>query len=68
MHLSGWAGSVVNAFFREGAHSVAEATGTPWAFITALSVIAGWALAGPIFRFSDTWQLVINTARPLSPS
>src|SRR3954470_14298049 len=36
--------------------------GSPWAFILAVLVILGWAITGPIFHFSDTWQLVINTS------
>ena len=39
-----------------------KATGTSMSFILALSVIIIWALTGPLFRFSDTWQLVINTS------
>ena len=39
----------------------ARATGQPAAFILAASVILAWAITGPIFHFSDTWQLVINT-------
>jgi low affinity Fe/Cu permease len=35
--------------------------GSSWAFIIAFSVIIVWAATGPIFKFSDTWQLVINT-------
>ena len=46
-------------------HSIAEKTallvGTPWAFITALIVIIAWAACGPLFGYSDTWQLVVNT-------
>lgn len=38
-----------------------KATGTSQAFIIALSVIVLWGLTGPLFGFSDTWQLVINT-------
>jgi low affinity Fe/Cu permease len=38
-----------------------EATGTSMAFILALSIIIIWGISGPIFHFSDTWQLVINT-------
>jgi len=38
-----------------------QATGTSTAFVFALTVILVWGLTGPIFRFSDTWQLVINT-------
>lgn len=40
---------------------VTKATGSPYAFIIALSVVILWAASGPIFGFSDTWQLVINT-------
>ncbi|GAA4460147.1 hypothetical protein GCM10023093_02320 [Nemorincola caseinilytica] len=40
---------------------ITRLTGTPAAFIIALLVIAVWAITGPIFHFSDTWQLVINT-------
>src|SRR5712692_1084033 len=38
-----------------------KATGTSMSFILALSVIIVWGLTGPLFHFSDTWQLVINT-------
>lgn len=38
-----------------------QASGSSTAFILALSVILVWALTGPLFKFSDTWQLVINT-------
>ncbi len=36
--------------------------GSKWAFATALLLIVGWAATGPYFRYSDTWQLVVNTA------
>jgi low affinity Fe/Cu permease len=38
-----------------------KATGTSGAFIIALAVLIVWAISGPLFHFSDTWQLVINT-------
>jgi low affinity Fe/Cu permease len=38
-----------------------ESTGTSMAFVVALTVIIVWAVTGPVFGFSDTWQLVINT-------
>src|SRR3954471_240944 len=47
--------------FRRFAHSVAHATGSPIAFVSAVIVILAWAVTGPIFHFSDTWQLIINT-------
>jgi low affinity Fe/Cu permease len=37
------------------------AAGRPVAFVTAVAVIVAWAVTGPLFGFSDTWQLVINT-------
>ena len=42
-------------------HQATQATGTSYAFLIALSVIIIWAITGPLFGFSDTWQLVINT-------
>ena len=47
--------------FTRFAKWAARATGKPAAFIVAASIIVLWALSGPIFDFSDTWQLVINT-------
>src|SRR5213594_2227313 len=38
-----------------------KATGTSGAFVIALAVLIVWAISGPLFHFSDTWQLVINT-------
>ncbi|WP_146648595.1 low affinity iron permease family protein [Labilithrix luteola] len=43
-------------------HATADAVGRPTTFIVAVSAIAVWAIAGPFLRFSNTWQLVINTA------
>jgi len=48
--------------FLEVSDGVTEALGTPWALAASILLIAVWALTGPLFRFSDTWQLVINTA------
>ena len=44
------------------AHSAARVMGSVWAFAAAVTVIVLWSLSGPIFGFSDTWQLVINTS------
>lgn len=52
----------MNEFFRKFASHVATAVGSPWTFVLALVVILAWGLTGPIFHFSDTWQLVINTS------
>jgi len=43
------------------ARLTAHAMGQPGAFGTALAIIILWAISGPIFGFSDTWQLIINT-------
>lgn len=50
-----------NNFFERFSGKVAQMTGTPWAFFIALSVIIIWGITGPVFDYSDTWQLVINT-------
>ena len=42
-------------------HQATHATGTSLAFVLALGAIVVWAVTGPIFQFSNTWQLVINT-------
>src|SRR5687767_8776481 len=42
-------------------HQATKATGTSYAFLIALATIAIWAITGPLFGFSNTWQLVINT-------
>jgi low affinity Fe/Cu permease len=47
--------------FQRFARVVARAVGRPTAFAIALCTIVIWAVLGPIFHFSDTWQLVINT-------
>ncbi|TAK06012.1 MAG: low affinity iron permease family protein [Candidatus Manganitrophaceae bacterium] len=48
-------------FFRKFAHQIAEAVGSPGAFLSAVAIIIVWAFSGPVFHFSDTWQLIINT-------
>lgn len=47
--------------FEHVASRIASATGRPPAFILALAIVVVWAITGPLFRWSDTWQLVINT-------
>lgn len=49
-------------WFRICAHWIAVATGSLWAFLIAVATIIIWAILGPVFHYSDTWQLVINTA------
>jgi low affinity Fe/Cu permease len=47
--------------FRVFAEHSARALGSPWAFLIAFGGIAIWALSGPYFRFSQTWQMLINS-------
>ncbi len=47
--------------FERLANRVAAATGRPRAFLIALLIVLLWGLSGPLFHWSDTWQLVINT-------
>jgi low affinity Fe/Cu permease len=54
------AGGVSHAF-GDFANMTARAAGRPLAFITAAAIVAVWAVTGPLFHYSDTWQLVINT-------
>jgi low affinity Fe/Cu permease len=48
-------------FFRKFSHKTSEIMGSPVSFISALVLLLAWGISGPIFDFSDTWQLAINT-------
>ncbi|MBF0526396.1 MAG: low affinity iron permease family protein [Deltaproteobacteria bacterium] len=50
-----------SSWFTSFAKTTSRATGRPTAFMMAVAVIVVWVLTGPLFHFSDTWQLVINT-------
>jgi len=50
-----------DGWFRWFAHRVSDLVGTHRAFLAALAVVMVWAVTGPLFHFSDSWQLVINT-------
>ena len=52
----------MNRFFHRFAQATANLMGSHWAFCVAAAMCLLWALTGPAFRFSSTWQLVINTA------
>src|SRR5436190_6408098 len=52
---------VMNDFFRKIAQTTSHIIGSPFAFIGAVLIVIVWAVTGPLFGFSDTWQLVINT-------
>lgn len=51
----------MNELFRKFANAVSTIVGTSWVFILAVAIVLVWALTGPMFHYSDTWQLVINT-------
>jgi len=53
---------VVSDAFRGFAHRSSTLLGSAWAFCGAVLVIIVWLVTGPAFHFSDTWQLIINTA------
>jgi low affinity Fe/Cu permease len=52
--------------FSSIARHAADTLGTSWAFMAAALVVVAWALAGPIFQFSEAWQLVINTGTTIA--
>jgi low affinity Fe/Cu permease len=51
----------VREWFGKAAMTATQASGSVWAFAVAITVILVWGITGPLFHFSDTWQLVINT-------
>ena len=53
--------SALTQQFSRFAHSISLWTGHPLAFLLAVALVIVWVLTGPIFKYSDTWQLVINT-------
>jgi low affinity Fe/Cu permease len=50
-----------SAAFGQAAARAAAGVGTPWAFLVAGGIVVLWAISGPYYHYSDTWQLVINT-------
>lgn len=53
--------STFSQFFERFSTAVTRATGGVYAFVFAIVIVIVWAATGPIFKYSDTWQLVINT-------
>lgn len=51
----------MNALFTEFSRAISHYVGSPLAFLLALGTVLAWFVSGPVFGFSDTWQLVINT-------
>ncbi|MBP7703973.1 MAG: low affinity iron permease family protein [Caulobacter sp.] len=52
----------LDKLFTRFANSTSKVAGKPIAFVTCISLVVVWAVSGPLFGFSDTWQLVINTS------
>lgn len=52
----------MNETFHKIAQKVSVIVGSAWAFLVAVLIIVVWLLTGPIFHFSDTWQLFVNTS------
>ena len=52
----------MNQVFRKFSVAAANALGSSWMFIANVLLILVWLVAGPFFHYSDTWQLVVNTA------
>jgi low affinity Fe/Cu permease len=53
--------TAMHDWFGHFAQEIARVTGKPVTFLLAVAVVAVWGLTGPLFHYSDTWQLVINT-------
>ena len=51
----------MHELFRKFAQRMSAIVGSAWAFILAVLIVVVWATTGPLFKYSDTWQLVINT-------
>jgi low affinity Fe/Cu permease len=51
----------IDKTFAAFASKTAKITGSPWAFGACVALVLAWAVTGPVFGFSETWQLVINT-------
>jgi len=58
----------VQESFRVFAQRASEAAGSSWAFIGALCGVLAWLVVGPVFHFSDTWQLTMSTICSIIPS
>lgn len=52
----------MSELFHKFSCKCSELVGSPWAFLIAFMGIILWALTGPMFHFSDTWQLIVNTS------
>jgi low affinity Fe/Cu permease len=51
----------MNEIFRKFAQTVSNTAGSSWLFVIAFAVVVVWGITGPMYQYSDTWQLVMNT-------
>lgn len=51
----------IDRLFADVSSHIARAAGRPATFIAAALIVIGWSASGPVFRYSDTWQLIMNT-------
>ncbi len=56
----------ISEFFNRFSMSVTRITGGVYAFIVAVVFVIGWAITGPLFHYSNSWQLVVNTASSIA--
>jgi low affinity Fe/Cu permease len=61
MHTQTRHSTLLGRWLESASHAVTRWTGSSWAFALAAATIIVWAVLGPVFHYSDTWQLVINT-------
>jgi low affinity Fe/Cu permease len=54
-------GQTVRSIFHRFSNATSAVVGTPWSFLIAAVIVIVWGFTGPMFHYSDTWQLVINT-------
>jgi len=54
--------SNMDEIFRKFSHTISAIVGSPWAFLAALLLVILWGISGPLFHYSDSWQLLINTS------
>jgi low affinity Fe/Cu permease len=60
-HLEAQKRASLRNWFSGFATASAGAVGSPFSFLAAIAIIVAWAVTGPIYHYSDTWQLIINT-------
>jgi low affinity Fe/Cu permease len=56
----------MHTLFRRFARATSSAIGSPYAFVAAVAIVVVWAASGPLFGFSETWQLIINTGTTIA--